>query len=182
MKDYLYIPLGGNRKGTARTYLNLIIVFLCSGFWHGASWNFILWGAFHGLFQILDRLFMLDVFKKIGKIPSVLLTFLVVNLGWVLFRVEGIAATGHFYQALFAFRSGIEGTTDYQYWFVLALALLFSFLTLTKGGQKLQDKIFAEHYSPRLSWMLFVLTLILIVLTAGALCVSDFNPFIYFRF
>ena len=182
MKDYLYIPLGGNRKGTARTYLNLIIVFLCSGFWHGAAWNFVLWGAFHGLFQILDRLFMLNVFKKIGRIPSVLVTFLVVNLGWVLFRVEGVAHAGTFYQALFTFRSGTVGSTDIQYWFTLGIALLFSFLTLTKGGQKLQDTIIAEHYSKPLSWVMFVLCLILLTLSTGSLCVSDFNPFIYFRF
>ena len=182
MKDYLYIPLGGNRKGTARTYLNLIIVFLCSGFWHGASWNFVLWGAFHGFFQILDRLFMNKVFKKIGKIPSVLLTFFVVNLGWVLFRVEGLASAGTFYQALFSFRTGLEGHTDLFFWFVLGLALVFSFLTLTQGGQKLQDKIFAEHYSQKLSWVMFALCLVLLVLSTGALCVSDFNPFIYFRF
>ncbi|MBR4146357.1 MAG: MBOAT family protein [Bacteroidales bacterium] len=182
MKDYLYIPLGGNRKGSARTYFNLIIVFLCSGFWHGASWNFVLWGAFHGLFQILDRLFMLNVFKKIGRLPSVLLTFLVVNLGWVLFRVEGIAHAGKFYQALFAFRRGLDEVTDLHYWIVLALALVFSFLTLTKGGQRLQDTIFAEHYSKKLSWVMFTITLVLLLLSAGALCVTDFNPFIYFRF
>ena len=182
MKEYLYIPLGGNRRGTARTYLNLGIVFLCSGFWHGAAWNFVLWGAFHGFFIILDRVFMLDVLKKIGKIPSVLLTFFVVNLGWVLFRVEGVAPVGSFYQALFAFRGGEFIQADGQYWFTLALALLFSFLTLTKWGQKLQDAIFADHYSKGLSWVMFALCLVLLVLSAGALCVSDFNPFIYFRF
>lgn len=182
MKDYLYIPLGGNRKGTARTYLNLVIVFLCSGFWHGASWNFILWGAFHGFFQILDRLFMLDVFKRIGKIPSVVLTFVVVNLGWVLFRVEGLSSAGAFYQALFSFHRGEFVYADMQFWFTLALSLVFSFLTLTKGGQKLQDTIFAETYSMKLSWLMFAASLILLILSAGSLCVSDFNPFIYFRF
>ena len=125
---------------------------------------------------------MNKVFKKIGKIPSVLLTFFVVNLGWVLFRVEGLASAGTFYQALFSFRTGLEGHTDLFFWFVLGLALVFSFLTLTQGGQKLQDKIFAEHYSQKLSWVMFALCLVLLVLSTGALCVSDFNPFIYFRF
>ena len=182
MKEYLYIPLGGNRRSTARTYLNLGIVFLCSGFWHGAAWNFVLWGVFHGLFIILDRVFLLNVLKKIGKIPSVILTFFIVNLGWVLFRANTLADAGSFYQALFAFRSGESYMFDTQLLFTMVIALVFSFLTLTPWGQKLQDTIFADHYSKRLSWVMFVVCLVLLVLSAGALCVSDFNPFIYFRF
>ena len=104
------------------------------------------------------------------------------NLGWVLFRVEGIAHTGAFYQALFSFRGGDFVGADLQYWFVLALALLFSFLTLTKGGRRLQEMVFADHYPPRRSWVMFALTLVLLILSAGSLCVSNFNPFIYFRF
>ena len=182
MKDYLYIPLGGNRRSNARTYLNLGIVFLCSGFWHGAAWTFVLWGVFHGLFIILDRVFLLNVLKKIGKIPSVVFTFFIVNLGWVLFRAETLTQAGSFYQTLFVFRSGNTYSVDTQLLVTLIVALLFSFLTLTTWGQKLQDKIFAEHYSKRLSWIMFVVCLVLLILCAGALCVSDFNPFIYFRF
>ena len=182
MKEYLYIPLGGNRRSTARTYFNLGIVFLCSGFWHGAAWNFVLWGVFHGLFIILDRVFLLNVLKKIGKIPSVILTFFIVNLGWVLFRANTLADAGSFYQALFAFRSGQTYVFDTQLLVTMVIALLFSFLTLTPWGQKLQDTIFAEHYSKRLSWVMFAVCLVLLILSTGALCVSDFNPFIYFRF
>ena len=182
MKEYLYIPLGGNRRSTARTYLNLGIVFLCSGFWHGAAWNFVLWGVFHGLFIILDRVFLLNLLKKIGKIPSVIFTFFIVNLGWVLFRADTLAHAGSYYQTLFAFRGGNTYPVDTQLTVTLILALVFSFLTLTPWGQKLQDTIFAEHYSKRLSWVMFALCLVLLVLSAGALCVSDFNPFIYFRF
>ena len=182
MKEYLYIPLGGNRRGTGRTYLNLIIVFLCSGFWHGASWNFVIWGAYHGLFQIFDRLGMAKVLDKMGKLPSVLLTFLVVNLGWVLFRADDLSQAFSFYKALFAFSSGAMLTLTPRFWFIFALALLFSFITLLKKGQLLQDKIFADSYSTRLSWVMFGLTAVLFVLSVGSLLVTDFNPFIYFRF
>ena len=182
MKEYLYIPLGGNRRGTGRTYLNLIIVFLCSGFWHGASWNFVIWGAYHGLFQIFDRLGMAKVLDKMGKLPSVLLTFLVVNLGWVLFRADDLAQAFGFYKALFAFSSGAMLTLTPRFWFIFALALLFSFITLLKKGQMLQDIIFADSYSTRLSWVMFGLTAVLFVLSVGSLLVTDFNPFIYFRF
>ena len=172
---YLYIPLGGNRKGKGRMYLNLWLCFLLSGLWHGASWNFVLWGAFHGFFICLDKLFS-------GKWKSTLLTFFLVMMGWVLFRADDILGAGGYYAALFSFRQGLHGTADAQFWATLVIALVFSFLTLTKGGKKLQDTVFAEHYSRRLSWIMFAITLVLLILSTGALCVSDFNPFIYFRF
>ena len=180
--NYLYIPLGGNRKGKGRMYFNLWLCFLLSGLWHGASWNFVLWGAFHGLFICADKLFLKDVLKKAGKWLSVILTFFVVNMGWVLFRVDTAASAGGFYQALFAFRDGLTVAGDSQFWCVFVLAVVFSFLTLFKAGQGLQDKIFADSYSKPLSWTMFVLCLVLLILSAGSLCVSDFNPFIYFRF
>ena len=180
--NYLYIPLGGNRKGKGRMYFNLWICFLLSGLWHGASWNFVLWGAFHSLFICADKLFLKNLLKKAGTVPSVVITFFLVAMGWVLFRVDTAADAGGFYQALFAFRDGLTVAGDAQFWCVFALAIAFSFLTLLPFGQRLQDSIFADHYSKPLSWTMFAITLVLFVLSAGSLCVSDFNPFIYFRF
>ena len=189
--NYLYIPLGGNRKGKGHTYFNLWICFLLSGLWHGASWTFVLWGAFHGLFICLDKLLNgkrkvkseeLKVKSSFFTFHSTLLTFFIVMMGWVLFRVDDIAGAGGFYTALFSFKDGLHGSTDALFWFTLAVALVFSFLTLTKSGKKLQDLVFAEHYTQRLSWTMFALCIVLLVLSAGSLCVSDFNPFIYFRF
>ena len=180
--NYLYIPLGGNRKGKGRMYFNLWLCFLLSGLWHGASWNFVLWGAFHGLFICADKLFLKNALKKIGTIPSVIITFFLVAMGWVLFRVDTAADAGGFYQALFSFKDGLTVVGDSQFWCVFVLAIIFSFLTLTQAGQKLQDKIFADSYSKPLSWTMFAITLVLFILSAGSLCVSDFNPFIYFRF
>ncbi|MFC2121926.1 MBOAT family O-acyltransferase, partial [Bacteroidota bacterium] len=89
MRDYLYIPLGGSKVSTkSRLFFNLWIVFLLSGLWHGASWNFIVWGAYHGLFLILDRIFLIKFLNKIGRIPGTLITFFVVIMGWVVFRLE----------------------------------------------------------------------------------------------
>ena len=180
--NYLYIPLGGNRKGKGRMYFNLWLCFLLSGLWHGASWNFVLWGAFHGLIICADKLFLKDLLKKVGKIPAVIFTFFLVAMGWVLFRVDTAADAGAYYQALFAFRSGITIPYDFMFLFTFGLAIVFSFLSLSKVGQQLQNHIFADHYSKCLSWTMFVTCLILLVLSTGSLCVSDFNPFIYFRF
>ena len=180
--NYLYIPLGGNRKGQGRMYFNLWLCFLLSGLWHGASWNFVLWGAFHGFFICADKLFLKNALKKTGTIPSVIITFFLVALGWVLFRVDTAADAGAYYQALFAFKGGLTVAGDSQFWCVFILAAVFSFLTLIPFGQRLQDCIFAESYSKPLSWTMFVVTLVLLILSAGSLCVSDFNPFIYYRF
>lgn len=180
--NYLYIPLGGNRKGTGRTYLNLWLCFLLSGLWHGASWNFVVWGAFHGLFICADKLFLNKVLKKIGNLSSVLFTFLVVNLGWVLFRADDIVSACSFYRALFGFNGSHVVYGDLLFWFTFGVAVVFSFLTLTRVGQRLQEKVFADHCPTRRSWVLFALSLVLLLLSAGALCVTDFNPFIYFRF
>ena len=180
--NYLYIPLGGNRKGKGRMYFNLWLCFLLSGLWHGASWTFVLWGAFHGLFICADKLFLKNALKKTGTIPSVIITFFLVAMGWVLFRVDTAADAGSFYKALFAFKGGLTVAGDAQFWCTFALAVVFSFLTLIPFGQRLQDSIFADSYSKPLSWTMFAITLVLFILSAGSLCVSDFNPFIYFRF
>ena len=180
--NYLYIPLGGNRKGKGRMYLNLWLCFLLSGLWHGASWNFVLWGAFHGFFICADKFFLKNALKKIGTLPSVIITFFLVAMGWVLFRVDTASDAGAFYQALFAFKGGLMVAGDAQFWCIFALAIIFSFLTLLPFGQRLQDRIFADSYSKPLSWTMFAITLVLFILSAGSLCVSDFNPFIYFRF
>ena len=103
MRDYLYIPLGGNKVSVSRMYFNLCFVFLISGFWHGAQWTFIIWGAYHGLFLILDRLFLLKLTAHIGKITRILFTFLVVVVGWVFFRAETLSQALHFLKKMITF-------------------------------------------------------------------------------
>ncbi len=87
---YVYIPLGGNRKGTGRTYLNMMIVFLASGFWHGANWTFVFWGVCHGAFMVVTRCFG-KFFQKIPKVINWVITFLFVNVMWIFFRADSMA-------------------------------------------------------------------------------------------
>ena len=182
MKEYLYIPLGGNRVSRGRTYFNLWVVFLISGLWHGASWNFVLWGVFHGTFLILDRLFMLDILKKMGRIPSILLTFLVVVLGWVVFRAETVGDAWHFYQALFAFRQGATAVVASQFLLFLLLAVFFSFSPVSRLGDQCMGALYSETHSKGATIALFTVSMLLFFLSVGNLAVTDFNPFIYFRF
>lgn len=99
MRDYLYIPLGGNRVTPARQYLNLWTVFLISGFWHGASWNFVLCGIFHGVFLVLDRWWLLGVSQRLGRAVSTVAAFTIILFSWVLFRAKDLpAAASHLHR------------------------------------------------------------------------------------
>ncbi len=185
MRDYLYIPLGGNRvKSKARLYANLWLVFLASGLWHGASWNFVLWGAFHGLFLILDRLFLLSVLKKIGKIPAVLFTFFITMLGWVIFRIETFSDAMIFYKKLFSFNfSSLEIDGDVKFYSILLVALFFAFFRLIpRVGEAWQKDIFSNLYSKKMLVTMFLTCSTLYVLSLAAIITTGFNPFIYFRF
>jgi alginate O-acetyltransferase complex protein AlgI len=85
MRNYLYIPLGGNKAGKYATYFNLWLVFLLSGIWHGAGWNYLIWGAFHGFFLVIERLFLQKYLKRTS---AIIYTFIVVTIGWVLFKMK----------------------------------------------------------------------------------------------
>ena len=182
MKEYLYIPLGGNRCGKSRTYLNLAIVFLLSGLWHGAAYNFILWGAYHGLFLIADRIFMLKLLNRIGRIPSTMLTFIAVAFGWVLFRADNLTQAAQYFATLFSADGSCAIAVSKEFVTIMCVAVLFSFITMTKWGKSLNCKIFDSPYSAKTATAMGLITIVLMSLSIGSLLVLDFNPFIYFRF
>lgn len=182
MRDYLYIPLGGNRVSLKRMYFNLAFVFIVSGFWHGAAWNFIIWGAFHGLFLILDRLFLLKFYEKIGKYPSILITFFLTIIGWVIFRAASLDQVLYYFKALFKFDYS-DYHMDSQFWYILIIAMLFSFSTIFIRGLRIEKFIyFSESYSNKQVLGVGFLMLILLLLSILSIVSSGFNPFIYFRF
>lgn len=184
MRDYLFIPLGGNKVPNGRLYFNLIFVFLISGLWHGASWNFILWGGFHGFFLILDRLFLKNVLSKIGVAPSVVFTFLIVMLGWVLFKTEDLPQAISYYKSMFLMGNGTAIiTTSGQVIFILVVAFLSSFWALVPSfklwlDKKITMEVLEEQHLPFVAISTFVLISLSLVYVAA----SGFNPFIYFRF
>jgi alginate O-acetyltransferase complex protein AlgI len=183
MKNYLYIPLGGNKVSDLRLYRNLIIVFLLSGLWHGASWNFVLWGAYHGVFLVMERLFLLNVYKKIGKLISIPLTFVVVVTGWVLFRNEDIDHALQMIRQMYAlefFHARFAVNNDFA--FMALLAALISFFTLIPGMKAFQEKLYGEDFAIRRKWALVVSGTVLFYVSLSFISALDFNPFIYFRF
>ncbi len=181
-RDYLYIPLGGNRKGTARTYLNLLIVFAATGFWHGASWNFLVWGLFYGIFLIIERLGFNRILAKIPKLIGWLYTMLVVLVAWVFFRAETMGAAVKYIGEMFSFNGGLAHAmsqfTNLSF-FIMLLALIIStpvypFVKNKIGKTQLGEKIVAV--------VEIVLMVVLLIASAVFLSGSDYNPFIYFRF
>ena len=188
-RDYLYLPLGGNRKGARRTYLNLFIVFLLTGLWHGAAWNFIAWGLLHGLFMILERLGGERVLRRAGALAEHSYTILVVGLAWVLFRAPNIRHAWSYYGALLGQNTELQTPFDLAYyfgpelWLSTGLGLLAStpvFRRLQRFLESRQPSYPAGHAAYQLS---VTLGLIMVFLYATMeLATEAYNPFIYFRF
>ncbi|MEY3100533.1 MAG: hypothetical protein RIS63_1435 [Bacteroidota bacterium] len=185
MRDFLYIPLGGNRVGSKwRLYFNLWLVFLVSGLWHGASWNFVLWGAFHGFFLILDRLFLLKFLEKVGKVPAALFTFFIVAMAWVLFRIESWQNAKIFYFQLIDIDDIKFIELNNSFYLVLLLAILFSVVGRIGIFQRVSHFLTIENPSLSIpkSAILTLITIVLLFLSVVFLSASNLNPFIYYRF
>ena len=187
MRDYLYIPLGGNRVNPSRLYVNLWTVFILSGFWHGAAWNFIAWGAYHGLFLVLERLFLLKVYKKIGVL-SILPTFLITVVGWVLFRAETLAGALRHLKIMAGLLPtsspvGQPITFTLEFWVLLGVAAFISFAAAWPTLERWELSTLARgHFTLRGAVSLTLVTAVLLVLSLSYVVGSSFNPFIYFRF
>jgi alginate O-acetyltransferase complex protein AlgI len=184
MKSYLYIPLGGNKvKFKARVYFNLWVVFFLSGLWHGAAWNFVAWGVFHGLFLVLDRLFLIKLTEKSGKFPAIIFTYFVTLIGWVIFRSETLGFAFGYIEKMFSF-TGTESFVyfNYKFWFFLIIGGIFAFFTIIKPGLKLEQWTFFKTHNRFEIIPVMMITLILLFICAGTIAIGGFNPFIYFRF
>ncbi|MEO6304288.1 MAG: MBOAT family O-acyltransferase [Bacteroidia bacterium] len=184
MKNYLYIPLGGNKVDSKwKLFFNLWLVFLLSGLWHGAAWTFIIWGIYHGLLLIVERLFLLKFYSRLPKIIPLITTFLLVAIGWVFFRSENLKDALLFIKKLISFN--FNDTYIYFNTEVITcfcLAILFSFITITAIGKKLQDKIYFSNYSGFWHVIATVMSVVFYYYCMAAITSGTFNPFIYFRF
>ena len=119
-QDYLYIPLGGNRKGKARTYLNLILVMIISGLWHGSGWTFIIWGLFHGIASCVSKAFG-NKMKKLGPYANGVITFIFVTLCWVVFRANSFSKACEVWKGMFTLHTGINQPYTWSFFAIICL-------------------------------------------------------------
>ncbi len=180
-RDYVYIPLGGNRKGLAIQLRNIAIVWLLTGFWHGASWNYVLWGVFYGALLIIEKFFLLDKLKKAPAIVGHLYTLLCVAVSWVLFAFENISKGWAYFKVMFGGAVFCSSAALYQLLSYLPLLLLCA-VAATPIGAKLYHKL-NEKCSTGLMATADVTGIVAVVgLSVTYLISGSYNPFLYFRF
>ena len=175
-REYVYIPLGGNRRGKGRQLLNLLIVWFLTGLWHGASWNFALWGLYYAVLLILEKLFLLRVLEKLPKPAKHLYTLLVVMIGWALFYFEDLGDLGEFMGRLWIPVPASSGS----------LPLIASFLPLMAvaafAATPIPASLAVKRDTPALRFVKAAAAACALLLCVGALASQSYNPFIYFRF
>lgn len=187
LMEYLYIPLGGNRKGTRRTYVNLFITMLLGGLWHGAKWTFVVWGAMHGAALCVHKAWM--TWRKhdkhyqgtfLGNIASAVVTYIFVCLCWVFFRAETFDTAGKIIRGIFLWQDGIMYIST---WTVFAI-MLIGVATMVPLVKVWKNKIVPEGFYPIMSLSTIKgLTIFFIVLgLALILAYTGSSPFIYFQF
>ncbi len=192
-RDYVYIPLGGNRCSKGRHILNLVIVWALTGFWHGASWNFVLWGLYFALFLILEKFVFRWSRESRGIVRHLrrLYTLVVVWFGWLLFRFDDMALMGDALRCLFGFGGGFGDitarTTFLNYLFVLLVAVLACTPMVPAISKKLSAAAAGASLLARPAcWLLNVLAVaapvLLLLLSVLAMVGDNYNPFLYFRF
>ena len=176
-REYVYIPLGGNRLGKGRQILNLLVVWALTGFWHGASWNYILWGLYYAVLLILEKNFLLKLLKKLPGFVGHVYTVLAFLLGWALFYFEDTGALAVFLARLFT-----PGATS-----SVGMALVTAYLPLMAvscvASTPLAAKLVSVCKDSRAMGIVRILVLmVLLLLCTAALASQSYNPFIYFRF
>lgn len=181
-REYLYIPLGGNRKGQVRTYVNLLIVFFATGLWHGAGATFIIWGLYHGLFLVVERMGLGKLLeKKCFRGLNHIYTALVVVVGWVFFRADTLADAKVILHQMFTWENGIYPASLFVNPKVIFLAVLGVLLSGIAQSicPKLREHLYEKEVTKTVD---IVIMAVLLFLCTMYLVSSTYNPFIYFRF
>ena len=186
-KEYVYIPLGGNRKGLLRQVINIAIVWGLTGFWHGASWNFLLWGLYYGFILILEKLFLLNWLDKLPSLVRRIYSLFIIVMGWVIFAVTDMSQMGVYFKALFGMGElGMAGTMAGTSYAIMGNAVLLIILILASTdipksiGTTIMTKLESKETLALIIKNLFYGVVLLLCI---AFLVSDsYNPFLYFRF
>lgn len=178
-RDYVYIPLGGSRCGTVRTFVNLFIVWALTGLWHGAAWNYVLWGLYYFVLLTTERLIGEARLARIPRVLRHILTMALVVLGWVLFAIEDFGALAGYLHAMFTLSGGVIGAQAA----VWVLSYLPLFFVSVLASLPIAARVVQRHEEVRLvQWGAPVWCLLLLAASCAALVAQSYNPFLYFRF
>ena len=184
-REYVYIPLGGNRKGLIRQIFNLLIVWFCTGFWHGASWNFLIWGGYYGVLLIIEKLFLLKVLKKIPAFFSHVYTLFFVVIGWVIFGFDDMTKGWEYLKGMFGF-GGLQLVDNMSLYLLLSNLVLILILIVAstplpaKLGRKIMSLVQTKTWAAMIIENVFIIAIF--VISVAFLVNSTYNPFLYFRF
>ncbi len=178
-RDYVYIPLGGNRKGFFRQILNLFIVWLLTGLWHGAAYNFVLWGLYFFLILTVEKLFLLKVLKKLPKFLQHIYSIFLIMIGWAIFSFDSMEGLSSMFSSLFGLSGA--GTGEAQ------LSIMLSYLPVCIVGCVLSTPVaklmYSKVRSKNYAWVIeTAFCAVIMILCVAALVSESYNPFIYFRF
>jgi len=178
-RDYLYIPLGGNRKGAARSYLNLVVVFLLCGLWHGANWTFVAWGIYHGIFLVLEHMLgRKTIYSLLPRPVRICITFLLITVGWVFFRAATITEAWRLLTVMFAVSPAREGS-------ILLSAILYTrahLATLIACAILAFQRMQALDWARTMSWPKVIILIMLFGLSLATMFTQIYQSFLYFRF
>lgn len=179
IRDYLYIPLGGNRKGLTRTYINLLIAFFLCGLWHGAKTTFVCWGLFQAFFLIVERLRgKMGLFGTLPLVPTVIITNVIVLFGWVLFRAPDLSQAMHYWAAM----TGQVSLNDAAYLLQADVFSVKNIFFMVVCAVFVWQPVQAHEWVNKMTGMRYLVLLIIFVVATIAMFTQTFNPFLYFQF
>ena len=184
-RDYVYIPLGGSRCSTAKYVRNIFIVWFLTGMWHGASWNYILWGLYFAVFLLLEKFVIKD---RMPRVAGHVYALVVVYFGWVLFKFENFGELGMVLAGMFGLAGGgFTGLEVHTLFLQNIFLMLFCFVACTEAGKRLHKALFNAAQRSDVALTIYGITeaitpVILLVVAVAALAGASYNPFIYFQF
>ncbi|MBC5630690.1 MBOAT family protein [Clostridium sp. NSJ-6] len=181
-REYIYIPLGGNKKGTLIQVRNLFVVWFATGLWHGASTNFIVWGLYFGVILLIEKLYLKDLLKRIPTIFSHIYTLIIVIIGWVIFDMNTLPAAGHYIKIMFGLGSNIFIDNMAKYilstnFIILLLGLICSTKLIKNYTNKLKSTLKEKDV-----FLVASINLLILIISTAYLVGASYNPFLYFRF